>query len=40
MVATDVGSFRQEIIEGETRFLGRPADPGDLAKALESYFES
>jgi len=40
VVATDVGSFREEIIEGKTGFLCRPADPGDLAKTLETYFES
>ncbi len=40
VVATDVGSFREEIIEGKTGFLCRPGDPGDLAKTLETYFES
>ncbi len=40
VVATDVGSFREEIIEGKTGFLCRPGDSVDLAKALERYFES
>jgi glycosyltransferase involved in cell wall biosynthesis len=40
VVATDVGSFREEIIEGKTGFLCRPGDPGDMAKTLEKYFES
>lgn len=40
VVATDVGSFREEIIEGKTGFLCRPADPADLAITLETYFES
>lgn len=40
VVATDVGSFREEIIEGRTGFLCRPADPEDLAKTLRIYFES
>jgi glycosyltransferase involved in cell wall biosynthesis len=40
VVATDVGSFREEIVEGKTGFLCRPADPIDLAKTLETYFES
>jgi len=40
VVATDVGSFREEIIEGETGFLCRPADPADLAKTVETFFES
>ncbi len=40
VVATDVGSFREDIIEGKTGFLCRPDDPVDLAKAVETYFES
>src|SRR5215469_3645807 len=40
VVATDVGSFREEIVEGETGFLCRPADPPDLAMTLEKYFAS
>jgi len=40
VVATDVGSFREEIVEGETGFLCRSADPSDLAETLEVYFES
>jgi glycosyltransferase involved in cell wall biosynthesis len=40
VIATDVGSLREEIIEGRTGFLCKPADPVDLAKALETYFQS
>jgi D-inositol-3-phosphate glycosyltransferase len=40
VVATDVGSLREEIVEGRTGFLCRPADPVDLAKAIETYFAS
>jgi glycosyltransferase involved in cell wall biosynthesis len=40
VVATDVGSFREDIIEGKTGFLCRSADSADLAKTLETYFES
>ncbi len=40
VVATDVGSFREEIIEGETGFVSRSCDPVDLATSLETYFES
>jgi glycosyltransferase involved in cell wall biosynthesis len=40
VVATDVGSFREEIVEGRTGFLCRPADPEDLAKTIASYFET
>lgn len=40
VIATDVGSFREEIVEGRTGFLCRPGDPTDLAKAIETYFGS
>lgn len=40
VVATDVGSFREEIIEGSTGFLCQPGDTALLAKALEMYFAS
>ncbi len=40
VVATDVGSFREEIIEGRTGFLCQPGDPADLAKAIKTYFSS
>jgi glycosyltransferase involved in cell wall biosynthesis len=40
VVATDVGSFRDEVVEGATGFLCRPRDPEDLAATIEKYFES
>ena len=40
VVATDVGSFRDDIIEGRTGFLCEAGDPADLAKAIETYFAS
>jgi glycosyltransferase involved in cell wall biosynthesis len=40
VVAADVGSFRETLIEGRTGFLCRPHDPGDLARTIERYFES
>jgi len=40
VVATDVGSFRDEIVEGRTGFLCQPGDPAELAKAIETYFAS
>jgi D-inositol-3-phosphate glycosyltransferase len=40
VIATDVGSFREEIVEGKTGFICRPGDPADLAKTLETYFLS
>ncbi len=39
-VATDVGSFRETLIEGKTGFLCRPHDAEDLGKTIEQYFES
>ena len=40
VVATDVGSFREDIVEGRTGFLCEPGNPAELAKALETYFRS
>lgn len=40
VVATDVGSFREEIAEGSTGFLCRPGDVMDLTGTLEKYFAS
>lgn len=40
VVATDVGSFRDDIVEGTTGFLARSCEAGDLAAAIERYFDS
>ena len=40
VVAADVGSLKDEIVEGKTGFVFRPEDPADLAKAIEQYFAS
>lgn len=40
VVASDVGSFSAEVLEGETGFLCKPCDSDDLARALETYFDS
>ena len=40
VVAADVGSLSEDIIEGRTGFVCRPSDPVDLAKTIEQYFES
>ena len=40
VVATDVGSFREDVVEGQTGFLCRPRDSESLAAAIEKYFES
>jgi len=39
-VASDVGSFRDDILDGRTGFLCKPDDAGALADAIERYFES
>jgi D-inositol-3-phosphate glycosyltransferase len=40
VIATDVGSLREDVIAGKTGFICRPRDPGDLAKSIETYFTS
>jgi D-inositol-3-phosphate glycosyltransferase len=40
VIASDVGSFRDDIIPGQTGFLSRSCDPSDLCTALETYFAS
>jgi glycosyltransferase involved in cell wall biosynthesis len=40
VVATNVGSLRDDIVEGKTGFICRPEDPLDLANTIERYFES
>jgi D-inositol-3-phosphate glycosyltransferase len=40
VVATNVGSFQEDVIEGSTGFLCKPGDPVDMARALETYFAS
>jgi D-inositol-3-phosphate glycosyltransferase len=40
VVATNVGSLREDIITGETGFVCRPCDPVDLAETIERYFKS
>ncbi len=40
LVATDVGSFREDIVEGSTGYLCKPGDPADMARAIEAYFAS
>jgi glycosyltransferase involved in cell wall biosynthesis len=40
VIATDVGSLRDDIIEGETGFLCRSKNPADLARAITTYFSS
>ena len=40
VIATNVGSLDEDIIEGQTGFLCKPRDPIGLAGAIERYFES
>jgi glycosyltransferase involved in cell wall biosynthesis len=39
-IAADVGSLREEIIEGETGFVFEPRDSSDLARKIHDYFKS
>jgi len=40
VIAADVGSLRDEIVEGATGYVFRPKDPADLAKTIQAYFSS
>lgn len=40
VLAADVGSLRDEIVDGKTGFVFRREDPEDLARAIERYFAS
>ena len=40
VIATDVGSFSEDIVEGRTGFICRPRDPADLATTIERFYES
>jgi glycosyltransferase involved in cell wall biosynthesis len=40
VIATNVGSFEDDVVLGRTGFLCKPSDSVDLAKTIEKYFES
>jgi D-inositol-3-phosphate glycosyltransferase len=40
VIATDVGSFREEVVEGKTGYICRPGNSMDLARAIQTYFNS
>jgi glycosyltransferase involved in cell wall biosynthesis len=40
VIASDVGSLREAVVEGRTGLLCKPCDPVDLARAIETYFAS
>jgi D-inositol-3-phosphate glycosyltransferase len=39
-IAADVGSLKEEIVEGQTGFVFKPRDSSDLARTIDKYFES
>src|SRR5205823_14882825 len=39
-LAADLGSLKEEIIDGKTGFVFRPQDSSDLAKKIRRYFVS
>jgi glycosyltransferase involved in cell wall biosynthesis len=39
-VVADVGSLREDVVEGETGYVCRPRDSADLARAIARYFSS
>jgi len=39
-IAADVGTLKDEILEGETGFVFRPRDASDLAAKIDDYFRS
>jgi glycosyltransferase involved in cell wall biosynthesis len=40
VLAADVGSFKEDIVDGKTGMIFRPRDAGDLAKTMARYFAS
>jgi len=40
VIASDVGSFRGDIVPGKTGFLSPSCEPADLGDAIETYFAS
>jgi len=40
VLATDVGSLKDDIVEGRTGFVVRPEDALDLARVIQGYFRS
>jgi D-inositol-3-phosphate glycosyltransferase len=40
VIVTDVGSFREEVVEGKTGYICKPEDPLDLSGAIATYFAS
>jgi D-inositol-3-phosphate glycosyltransferase len=40
VLAAEVGSLKEEIVEGKTGFVFQPRDPADLTRVIERYFAS
>ena len=40
VIAADVGSLREDVIEGRTGFICKPRDSADLARVIQAYFSS
>ena len=40
VIGADVGSIREDVIDGKTGYVFKRGDPADLATAIETYFES
>ena len=40
VIATDVGSFADDVVEGKTGFICKPRNPEDLARTIQKYFNS
>lgn len=40
VIAADVGSLREDIVEGQTGLISRAGDPADLAAKIRTYFAS
>jgi glycosyltransferase involved in cell wall biosynthesis len=38
VIVSDVGSLREDVVEGETGYICRPEDPVDLARTVRRYF--
>jgi D-inositol-3-phosphate glycosyltransferase len=39
-IAADVGSFKEDIVQGETGFLYRPGNPASLGETIQKFFAS
>ena len=40
VIVSDVGSMREDVVEGRTGFVCKPRDPIDLAKQIQNFFSS